>query len=139
MINNLLDKLQKVRTTKHNEWVACCPVHDDHTPSLGIKLTDDGKILCKCFGCQAGGPEVIQAVGMNISDLFPPSPENENYTRQKRTLISAETILKVLAYEANIISLAACDIANGAPIGKDDAKRILLANERIRNALEYTK
>ncbi len=32
--------------------VACCPAHNDHTPSLSIRETDDGKILVRCHaGC----------------------------------------------------------------------------------------
>jgi putative DNA primase/helicase len=33
--------------------VACCPAHDDHTPSLSIREADDGKILVRCHaGCE---------------------------------------------------------------------------------------
>ena len=33
-------------------WMACCPAHDDHTPSLAIQDTDNGKVLVHCHaGC----------------------------------------------------------------------------------------
>jgi hypothetical protein len=37
-------------------WMACCPAHDDTTPSLSINETSVGKVLVKCFaGCSQAG------------------------------------------------------------------------------------
>jgi putative DNA primase/helicase len=34
-------------------WTACCPAHDDRTPSLSITDSDDGKVLVRCHaGCE---------------------------------------------------------------------------------------
>ncbi|MGH8646770.1 MAG: hypothetical protein ACREX4_20845 [Gammaproteobacteria bacterium] len=33
-------------------WMARCPAHDDHNPSLSIHDGDDGKVLVRCHaGC----------------------------------------------------------------------------------------
>jgi hypothetical protein len=33
-------------------WIARCPCHDDHNPSLSLTVTADGKVLAKCHaGC----------------------------------------------------------------------------------------
>lgn len=37
-----------------NGWKACCPAHDDGTPSLSLSNSPDGKLLYHCFGgCEA--------------------------------------------------------------------------------------
>jgi putative DNA primase/helicase len=42
-------------------WMAPCPAHDDTTPSLAIRDTDDGRVLVKCHaGCKQ--TEVIRAL-----------------------------------------------------------------------------
>tara|TARA_R110000822_G_scaffold75306_2_gene181136 strand:- start:1674 stop:2057 length:384 start_codon:yes stop_codon:yes gene_type:complete len=75
MIENLLNRLEKVKEKKANQWVACCPAHSDTTPSLAIAQTLDGRILLKCWsGCSA--LDVISAVGLDWSALFPPK---DNY------------------------------------------------------------
>jgi len=34
-------------------WIALCPVHDDHDPSLALRDADDGKVLVHCHaGCE---------------------------------------------------------------------------------------
>lgn len=45
MITFVLNQLQRVKQLSHNQWQACCPCHEDRTPSLSIKLDDNGKIL----------------------------------------------------------------------------------------------
>ena len=39
-------------TWKNGKGKACCPAHDDTTPSLSIGEGDDGKLLYRCHtGC----------------------------------------------------------------------------------------
>jgi hypothetical protein len=36
-------------------WTARCPAHEDRTPSLSIRDSDDGKVLVRCHaGCDQG-------------------------------------------------------------------------------------
>jgi 5S rRNA maturation endonuclease (ribonuclease M5) len=69
-IDLLLSRLQGIRKTTAG-WDALCPAHDDHEPSLGIAVGDDGTVLLKCrsHGCSAGA--ICQAVGLTLRDLFP--------------------------------------------------------------------
>ena len=69
MIGDLLNRLEKVKGSK-GRWTACCPAHGDKSPSLAVTMLDDGRILLKCFaGCSAY--EIVSAVGMDMTDLFP--------------------------------------------------------------------
>src|SRR5687768_14144885 len=65
----LLGKLKKVRC-RGEGWQACCPAHDDTTPSLDIDLGDDRRILlvCRSGGCTAKA--IVKAVGLTMTDLF---------------------------------------------------------------------
>jgi hypothetical protein len=69
MAEALLSKLQKVKKTGSNKWIACCPVHNDTNPSMTI-TEKDGKTLCFCFACGATGKDVAEAVGIPVSSLF---------------------------------------------------------------------
>ena len=63
---SLLEGVRKVG----NGWVALCPAHDDHNPSLSIGVGSDGRILLHCFaGCSI--EEICSAMGIEVKDLFP--------------------------------------------------------------------
>ena len=49
-----------------DHWMACCPVHDDRTPSLSISDSDDGRVLVYCHaGCdQRAVIEALVARGL---------------------------------------------------------------------------
>jgi len=53
--------------------MAKCPAHADNNPSLSITETDTGNVLLYCFaGCPT--PNVIDALELEFSDLFPTAP-----------------------------------------------------------------
>jgi putative DNA primase/helicase len=67
---SILAKLKKVKRSGKDEWMACCPAHDDKTPSLSVKDGGD-RTLLKCFGASAcSTQEIVGALGIGISDLF---------------------------------------------------------------------
>jgi hypothetical protein len=74
VIDDLLDRLDKVRQTGEHKYLACCPVHGDRNPSMSLSevIGDDGnrKVLVYCFACHAGAQEVVEALGLSMSVLF---------------------------------------------------------------------
>ncbi len=130
--SNFLDHLQKVRRTGPGRWVACCPAHDDKSPSLAIREAEDGRLLVHCFsGCSV--QEVVTALGLELSDLFPPRSENH---RPEARPFPAMDVLKACAFE---VSVAVCAIAmflDGRPFGQDEYDRLAVACGRLQNALD---
>jgi len=59
-LSSIANGLNKVRWQGNNKFTACCPAHDDHSPSLSVREVD-GKILAYCHaGCTQ--EEVIGAL-----------------------------------------------------------------------------
>ena len=51
-------------------FTACCPAHDDRSPSLSIRDADDGKVLIHCHaGCSPGA--ITAAVGVGLDEMMP--------------------------------------------------------------------
>jgi len=70
-LHAFLNKLNGVRQTRHG-WMACCPAHHDRTPSLSLRIGNDGTTLIYCFaGCSI--KQICDALGITPSDLFPDS------------------------------------------------------------------
>jgi hypothetical protein len=69
-IDDFLSRLKGVQASGDRKWVACCPAHEDDSPSLGIALGADDRILVNCYaGCSFD--EIVSAMGLKKSDLMP--------------------------------------------------------------------
>ena len=67
-IDNLLSRLHKVKKTGPDRWLACCPAHEDKTPSMAIRELGDGRILIHDFaGCSVEA--ILDAVGLKALPL----------------------------------------------------------------------
>ncbi|MDD5461836.1 MAG: CHC2 zinc finger domain-containing protein [Methylococcales bacterium] len=138
-IEALLPRLDGVKKTGANRWLARCSVHEDKTPSMAVRLLDDGRILLHCFGCGANGIEIIQSLGLDPAELFPPKPVNGHGYSKERNPFNASDVLKALLHEATIINLAASDVLTGVPISEADYARITVARDRISQAVNYAR
>lgn len=138
-IDNFLSKLSKVRRRGGGQWMASCPCHEDKTPSLSIK-DDNGTILIHCFGCGAGGVNVCGALGIDPSELFPPS-DNYDATqpRQRRPFHDAAQVLEHLAFEALVLHVIGNDMLKNGSITPDERERLAQASVRVNAALEYVR
>lgn len=68
-VQRIESKTGKSARRSGGNYVACCPAHDDATPSLSISEGVDGKVLVKCFsGCSVDA--ICAAMGLQVSDLF---------------------------------------------------------------------
>jgi hypothetical protein len=134
-IENLLSRLQGVKPGHGGgSYNAKCPAHQDRSPSLNIRLKDDGRILVKCYaGCSA--IDVIEAVGLRMADLFP-EPLTREFLPSIRAPFSAHDALKCLSHESFVVTLAVSDILAGKPLDDAYLERIATAAGRIGTALE---
>ena len=130
----LLQHLNKVKRTRRGTWLACCPSHDDKTASLSIRELDDGRLLVHCFaGCNVN--EIVESVGLTLSDLFPPPETSQRFSKGERRPFPAADILRAILGEAKIVYMGAKHISGGNPLSGDSLKRLLLAVSRIQAAL----
>ena len=131
IIDNLLSRLEKVRPSGPDNWMACCPAHEDNLASLSIRYASDGKTLIHCFaGCSVH--EVVAAVGLEISDLFPP---RQHHGKPERRPFPATDALRGIAFEALVVSAAASVLQAGHPFTPADRERLSTAATRIQSAL----
>jgi hypothetical protein len=133
MIESILARLKKVKGGR-GRWTACCPHHQDKSPSLAIRLVEDGRILLHCFGgCSVD--EVVGSMGMSINDLFPPIETGPKPA--VKPAFYANDLLRIIKFETTIVSLLASDVARGKKLSELDLNRAKLASERIFEAANY--
>lgn len=129
-IDNLLSRLEKVRKTGPDSWQAQCPSHDDRGPSLTIREAEDGKVLLHCFaGCSIH--DVVEAVGMDLSDLF---PQRQHHGKPERRPFPAMNALQAVAFESLVVAASGAALLAGQPFSTADHDRLMVAVSRIQAA-----
>jgi len=120
-LDTVLSRLDKVKACGGNKWLACCPAHNDKHPSLKVTLTDDGKILIKCWaGCDISA--VLKALSIEMADLF---PDKITYGKGKKPpKFNRYELFDKLAFEALILYVAIQQLQQGKPLKEVDALRV---------------
>jgi len=128
--DKILPLLEKVKKKSDNSWIACCPAHEDRSPSLAIREVDD-RVLIHCFaGCDVG--EVVSAIGLNILDLFPPRTSSSKPLSKP---FPATDILHCLNREVIFLIVCAEALAKGKELEELDKDRLYLSATRFRAAM----
>lgn len=131
--DRVIPLLSRVKESGRHEWVACCPAHDDKSPSMAVRETDDGRLLMHCFaGCATS--DILAAIGVKFSDLFA-----EPLDQRKAPLrhpFSPGAVLRAIASEALLVAICGEDAAAGK-LSDVDRERLWKAVTRIREAVNY--
>lgn len=134
--DSLLSRLEGVRQSGSERWRARCPAHGSKGQTLSIRETADGAVLVHCFaGCSVD--DVVGAVGLSISDLFPERLPEHVGARPPR--IPASDVLAALIVEIEVVGIAAHEIAKGAALSPTDHQRLLTAVSRIRAGANHAR
>lgn len=135
-IENLLVRLHGRRKMGNGNWLAKCPAHEDRSPSLSLKQTDDGTILLHCFG-GCGVNEVLAALGLDARELFPKDLNADNHHSRSSHGFDAYTALKALD-DDSLVLLAACRMTiNGEKLTESDMDRLVKAYDHVASARSF--
>lgn len=141
----VLDRLvgHKLRENSPGRWRAICPVCGERNPNtLSIGEGSSGAVLLRCFKSECDAETIANALGLEITDLFPPRPTEPGAGARptgRRRLISAHQALGLLADEANLVATAAANLAHGLELSDEDRDRLLTASARVVTLLEETR
>lgn len=133
--DKLLAKLTGIQG-RGPRWRAICPAHESkhHTRTLAIHEADDGRVLIHCFaGCDVQA--IVGAVGLDISDLFPPREGDDPLKKPIRRPWSARDVVAALRHETMVGWVLLTDIANGKVLTKGDRERAKLAADRAAHLM----
>jgi len=107
-LEKLTSRLEMV-TGRAGKFKARCPAHDDRGPSLSITETDHGQLLIHCFaGC--GAADIVEAVGLTMSDLFPPDEYINTVRRRDRKVENYRLLIERARHAAILVNVFAAQI-----------------------------
>jgi hypothetical protein len=131
----LLDRLDRVKQTGPNRWIAACPAHEDRRPSLSIRELDHGVLLLHDFGgCQTS--DVLAALGLAMADLF--DKPLGHYFAPSKSSIPARDLLELISHEIDVAVIALGQVLDTQqPLNELGWQRLTQAARRIGAALDH--
>ena len=129
--DRIIPLLAKVKETGHNRWIACCPGHEDKSPSLTIREVDD-RLLLHCFaGCDI--ENIVSSVGLEVTDLFPESREPHKSISRP---FPAVDILKCISRDSVFLMLCAKDLREEKKLCDSDYNHLTKVSRRVDAAVK---
>lgn len=137
-VDSLLGRLEGVRSTGRDRWVAKCPVsghkHGDRSRSLSVRLADGGATLVHCFA----GHEVaaiVAAVGLELADLFPPRENGVHRSSPRRPSFDWAGFVRYFETDLLIVLVVLRDVVGRRSVSESDLGAARAAAARINRAL----
>lgn len=92
-INNFLQHFNGVKTIGNDKYMALCPAHNDHNPSLSISYSNDKtRINLYCFaGCKT--ENILNSVGLTIKNLYVTEKGNNIMKKTTYTYYNANSTI----------------------------------------------
>ncbi len=134
-LDNVISRLQKVRKNG-KDYLACCPAHNDRSPSLTIAEKEDGRVLIHCFaGCSPD--EVLRAIGLELKDVM---PENLGFHRRKPSPVpfNARDVLSAVRTDMAVFLVLAKDMQGGKVLTATETLLMAKLIGRISMAIELS-
>ena len=132
---NVLSRLTRVKRTGPDRWIASCPTRNDKHPSMTIRAMPDERVLIYDHGGDSVD-EILAALGMEMSDLYPPRLEapGPGKPHRERRPFDPLDVLRVLDFEVVVVLRFGQGMTRGETPTDHDLERLHVAVERIGDA-----
>lgn len=133
--NALLARLDAVRRTGPDRWIARCPAHPDKKPSLAIRELDDGRVLLHDFaGCAV--EDVLAALALTFDALYPERPTDHNPRKRIPKPWRASDVVRALGFELEVAWIILADVSKEKLVSEGDRKRAAECVTRIQRFIQ---
>ncbi len=129
----LLSRLDNPRQIGPDRWQARCPAHEDRTPSLSIRITDEHVLLFCHAGCEVSA--ILAALSLQWRDICPEPaiPYQQALAAGHRRLRQRLSDISARDWARTLLTIAADDIEHGREHSLHDRAAIEIAREVLRN------
>jgi hypothetical protein len=83
----------------------------------------------------------VQALGMDMTDLFPPDDKRREYPVEGKKSLKpafyASDLMRIISFEALVVAICAYDMSQGKKLSETDRERMKLSQQRIEEAVKY--
>lgn len=133
-LQDIAKSLPKCKQVGANKYVACCPAHNDNSPSLHITMGHNQDVIVHCFaGCSQDA--VINS--LKLLGLWPEKEKDDFDFKPKYNPFNDDRKLKAYDHAVLVLSIAEHDINLGKELTEADSECINKAKETVANLAQY--
>lgn len=133
-IDLVLERVE-ARPNGRDRWRCACPVCGERNRStLSIGVGESGAVLLRCFKSECSVEQIVGALGLDLSDLFPQQPDASGAGSpplKRRRLITAAQALDLLDGEMTLAMVCASEMAQGKTIDEATRQRLMQGAARV--------
>lgn len=134
-VEKLLSRLEGVKQVRDGHWRAYSPTRKHKKQSLSIRELDNGTLLIHDFG-GSSTLEVVEAIGLELCDLYPERKHIDHRRKRERRLFRAEDVLLAIHHDV-IVCVLACDLIAAGKASEEDIARLAHTSRLLMEQLEY--
>jgi hypothetical protein len=127
----LVDRLDGVVRCGEGRWRAPCPACSGKRGTLAITETSEGKVLIHCFRNECAIADIVGAVGLDLSDLFPPCDEGVHASKPVKRRFNAAQVLGAINLELLEVLVIVGAILRRGSVTPTEYARLLLSVRRV--------
>jgi hypothetical protein len=126
--DKIVSRLHNVRVAGDRASAGCPICLSKKGRPVAIRAMSDGRVLMHGF-CGHGTEEILQAVGLTLSDLFD-GPRGE-FEPLPRSPWAARDVLELAMIEVHVVGIVAADILQRRAVSENDWQRLAQASGRL--------
>ena len=115
-IDVLIARLPHCKPAGKGRWRSACPIHGgDNRNAVSVREMPDGTVLLRCFVCEGAAVAIVEALGLEPSELFPPKPLEQPASARKPYIKPwpARQVLEALDMDLRVAYQIYNDISKG--------------------------
>ncbi len=142
-VASALEQRGKVRYFGSGQLRAACPCCGErNTSTFSAKVGDTGAVLVKCWKSDCTPAQIAQALGLEVTDLFPPREREAGKPAsapRRVGMLPPMQALELIASESFLVMVAAENLSNGHALTDTDRQRLREAAARIQYLSDEAK
>jgi hypothetical protein len=136
-VADVLNRLDRPRQTGPGRWMTGCPICQSRQGRpVSVRELEDGRVLLHGF-CGHSGIDIVQALGLQLQDLFPDGPRGSFPPARNR--IPARDVLEAVAVELDCAAILLAEVVERRAINEEGWQRLALAAARVGAAAAHVR
>ena len=137
-INDFISRLENVKVTRQDQWMANCPAHGGTNRKLAVKAGNPKpKVNCLSQGCTQ--EDIYEAIGVRWFDFYPSKPSTQYDAYDNPKFVITREMINGMSHRLTMCIIAIADIMAGKELSDEDKADVLAALHDFQELMDAAR